>query len=368
MTLDDMSSLGEKGFLADLLPRLYVDPALVGGFGHDASVIELSDAPFNLIQKIDRASHPVALKEGWCGYRAWGQMAVTANCSDILASGGRPVAFMMAVMVPGHENASNVQEIILGAADECRANGVVYAGGDTKEAKDAHVVGTTIGVIDKDGFLPRNTAEPGDQIFCAGLIGGFTGAYFMLKKVPPEQRDRAADEYIQYLSSPRAQWNVAGTVNSKKVARCGMDASDGVLDVLQVFASSGVRVNLHLDAIPYHDFALECARKTGIPLTQLIFGGGDWNILYCVPPAKVSEFHKMRDASVPVFHIGEVTSGNGVVASTIEGADFALHGVVNEHFKARIEDAADFMTSIETGDFLRRVPAPDEAVQDRYTG
>ncbi|MGP3964958.1 thiamine-phosphate kinase [Nonomuraea sp. 3N208] len=353
MTTDDMTSLGEKGFLADLLPRLYSDPLLVGGFGHDASVIELTNAPFNLIQKIDRASHPVALKEGWCDHRTWGQMAVTANCSDILASGGQPIAFMMAVMVPGTENARDVQEIIFGAANECRANGVVYAGGDTKEAKDAHVVGTAIGIVAKDGFLPRNTAMPGDQIFCAGLIGGFAGAYFMLKRVPQDQRDRPAEDYIRYPSSPRAQWRVATEVNALKAARCGMDASDGILDVLQTFSSAGVQVSLNLDAIPYHPFALECARKTGVPLTQLIFGGGDWNILYCVSPERADELRKLGDTSFPLFHIGEVTSGSGVVARAEDGARFAVSGVVNEHFKSRIEDATDFMTTIETGNFLQ---------------
>ncbi|MCG5211956.1 thiamine-phosphate kinase [Streptosporangium sp. KLBMP 9127] len=347
----DLTSWGEKGFLADLLPGLYVDPLLLGGFGHDASVIELPDAPFNLIQKIDRASHPVALKEGWSGYRTWGRMAVTANCSDILASGGRPIACMMAVMVPGTEKAVNVRDIIFGAADECRANGVIYAGGDTKEAQDPHVVGTAIGIIEKDGFLPRNTAEPGDQLFCAGLVGGFAGAYFMLKNVPQDERDHTVDAYIEYLASPIAQWCAAREMNKRKAARCGMDASDGILDVLQTFSSAGVQVNLDLAEVPYHDFAVECARKTGIPLTQLIFGGGDWNILYCVPPDRVAELREVR--GVPIYRIGEITAGSGVVARAGDGAEHMVRGVVNEHFKSRIEDATGFMDSIEKGRFIQ---------------
>jgi thiamine-monophosphate kinase len=350
---DDLASLGEKGFLARVLPTLYVDPLLAGGFGHDAAVIELAGAPFNLIQKIDRASHPVALKEGWAGHRTWGRMAITANCSDILASGGRPIACMMAVIVPGTEQASDVQDIILGAADECRANGVIYAGGDTKEAREAHVVGTAIGIVEKDGFLPRNAAQPGDQVFCAGLVGGFAGAYFMLKNVSPEKRDHAAQEYIEYLSSPTAQWQVAQEMNSKKAASCGMDASDGILDVLQTFASAGVQARLDLTKIPYHRFAAECAQKTDIPLTQFIFGGGDWNILYCVPPGRAAELHELNSPSLPLYHIGEITSGSGVVAQDGDGAQFVVHGIVNEHFKSRIEDAASFMDHIRKGNFIQ---------------
>ncbi len=345
----NLTDLGEKGFLASLLPGLSPDPRLLGGFGHDASVIEMKDAPFDLIQKIDRASHPVSLKEGWSGYRTWGQMAITANCSDILASGGRPLACMIAVMVPGTERASDVQDIVLGAADECRTRGIVYAGGDTKESRDSHVVGTAVGLINKGGLLRRDTARPGDQLFCAGSIGGFAGAYFTLKKIPEGDRARKTAEYVDYLASPVAQWRVGLEMNSRRAARCGMDASDGVLDVLQTFSSAGVQIVLDLDHIPYHDFAIECAQKTPIKLTQFIFGGGDWNILYCVPPDRAEVLKGLEG----LHHIGSVTHGSGVVATDSDGSRFAVRGVVNEHFKSRIEDALGFMDSIEKGDFIQ---------------
>ena len=347
-----MNSLGEKGFLQEILPRLFSDPRLVGGFGHDASVIELPDAPFNLIQKIDRASHPVALKRGWADHGSWGRMAVTANCSDILASGGRPVSCMIAVMVPGEKNADDVRDIIVGASDECRANGVVYAGGDTKESADAHVVGCSIGIISKTGFLPRNTAEPGDRIFCAGRIGGFVGAYFLMRNVHGDEQGAGTRAYTDYLSLPVAQWAVAREVNAREVARCGMDASDGILDVLQTFAARGVGVEIHLDRIPYHQFAVECAAKTEIPLTQFIFGGGDWNILYAVSPEAADKLAEEVGGRLPLFEIGEVTEDPGVWARGSKGERLPIAGVVNEHFVSRIEDATGFMDHIERGNFV----------------
>jgi thiamine-monophosphate kinase len=347
-----MNSLGEKGFLHEILPGLYEDPRLVGGFGHDASVIELPGAPFNLIQKIDRASHPVALKRGWADHGSWGRMAVTANCSDILASGGEPVSCMVAVMVPGEKNADHVRDIIVGASKECRERGIVYAGGDTKEAADAHVVGCCVGIIPKDGFLPRNTAKPGDRIFCAGRIGGFAGAYFLMEKVHGNTSSEETRHYTDYLSLPVAQWEVAREVNSRGVARCGMDASDGVLDVLRTLTAPGVGVELHLDRIPYHAFALECAAKTEIPLTQFIFGGGDWNILYAVPPEAAEQLTAEVGDRLPLFEIGEVTEGKGVWARGNSGERLPVTGVVNEHFVSRIEDAAGFMDHIERGSFV----------------
>ncbi|GAB4061368.1 thiamine-phosphate kinase [Catellatospora paridis] len=349
----DLRSLGEKGFLSGLLGDLFVDPRLIGGFGHDASVIAMPDSPFDLIQKIDRASRPVALSLGLAGYETWGRMAVTANCSDILASGGRPLSVMIAIMVPGEETAANVRDIVFGAAAECRRHGVVFAGGDTKEAADAHVVGTAIGTVGADRFLPRNTARPGDRVFCAGRVGGFAGSYFLIRDVHQGEARPEAEGYIEYLSTPTAQWRTAGVVNAGGYARCGMDASDGLLDVLQTFAAAGVRIEIELDAVPYHTYAVECAKATSIPLTQLMFGGGDWNILYCVPDSRADELVRVAEAEgLPLFQIGRVTEGEGVVAVDRDGVEFALRGVVNEHFKNRIEDAGSFMDHIEKDNFL----------------
>lgn len=352
LSTEKMKDLGEKGFLQTILPTIYTDPRLVGGFGHDSAVIELPNAPFNLIQKVDRASHPVSVKKGWSDYRTWGQMAVTANCSDILASGGTPIACMLAIIIPGTELAVNVTDIIRGAADECRRHGVVYAGGDTKEGSGGNVIGTTVGTIPKDGFLPRNTAKPGDQLYCAGLIGGFVGAYFMLEDVLNDHETAEARKYIEYLSTPVAQWAVAGKVNSERLAHTGMDASDGLLDVFQTFASAGVRIEINLEEIPYHEFALTCAQRTRIPLTQFIFGGGDWNILYCVSPESVHRAESLRKAGLPLFHVGQIVGSNGVFAVDKNGRKFSIEGSINEHFANRIEDAGSFMDLLKNGNYL----------------
>jgi thiamine-monophosphate kinase len=349
----DMNELGEKAFLSRVLPALYADPRLLGGFGHDAAVIELPDAPFNLIMKVDRASYPVAVRRGWSGYKTWGQMAITANCSDILASGGRPLACMVAVMAPGSEKAADVQDIILGASDECRSHGVVYAGGDTKETDTVQVVGAAVGVIAKTAFLPRTGVRPGDELYCAGRIGGFAGAFLLLEEEAIGGTHDIGDEWKSYIGSPVAQWIVAGEVNKLGIARCGMDASDGMLDVLQTFASSGVQVRIDLENIPYHPFALECAEATGIRVTQLMFGGGDWNILYCMPPGAADKLMDSKGSSLPLFRIGEIGEGSGVCAIDGEGREWQIAGAVNEHFRSRIEDAGTFMDVIKNIDYLK---------------
>src|SRR6266849_2733515 len=129
-----MNDLGEKAFLSALLPHLHVAPAFVNGFGNDASVIDLGWQEQLLVMKIDRAGSPIAAKRGWSDYRMWGRLAVTANCNDILAVGGRPTAMMLCVCVPGSWSTRDVTDIILGCEEECLRLGIAFVGGDTKEA------------------------------------------------------------------------------------------------------------------------------------------------------------------------------------------------------------------------------------------
>lgn len=348
-----MNDLGEKGFLASVLPKLWVSPSLLGGFGHDAACIELPESPFDLMMKIDRASRPVALKQGWADHASWGRMAVTANCSDVLASGGRPLAVMICVMVPGSMPSQDVADVISGAAELCRENGVTYAGGDTKESAEAHVVGAAIGVVKKGGFLRRDVAQPGDQIFCAGKIGGFIAAYLALTDSPNSVSSQDGQLHRRYLAWPEPQWQAAGKVNGLQAARCGMDASDGLFDVLQQFTKHGVSATINLRDLNYHPFAVQYAKQVGIDASQLIFGGGDWNIIYCVPPERADEVANLQKEGLSLWRLGEIGDGRGVWATGEDGRTREVHGPVNEHFRSRIEDASSFMSEIRGGNFFR---------------
>lgn len=177
----------------------------------------------------------------------------------------------------------------------------------------------------------------------------------MLAEVIDGSQANEAREYIEYLSTPVAQWEVAEKVNAERLAHAGMDASDGLLDVLQTFASPGVGIEINLEEIPYHQFALSCSKRMNIPLTQLIFGGGDWNILYCVSPESSLRAESLRKSGLPLFRIGQVVDGNGVFAVDADGRKFSIEGAINEHFANRIEDAGSFMDLLRHGNYLHAV-------------
>jgi thiamine-monophosphate kinase len=345
-----MGDLGEKSFVRNILGRLHADSRLITGHGQDASAVGVDESVRGLAFKIDRAATPVAFTHGWADSAVWGRMAVTANCSDLLASGAVPLAFMIAITVPRDWPASEVEKIVLAAQEECRRRGIVFAGGDTKEGPAPQVVGSAIGTYSHDlRPLARNTARPGDSLIITGEVGGFLGAFLQLKY----RRDAGPAErqaWIDYLAHPVASWDEARYVRDRLPARAGVDTSDGVFDALTELTRAGVGIEVDLDRIPFHPFARECAETLELPLRNLLFGAGDWNILYAMDGQTAA----LHDDSQRVVRIGTFTKDSGVLAREA-GKPYEMTGPRNEHFRSRLEDGDPFVDYVIRSDWFKPI-------------
>jgi thiamine-monophosphate kinase len=346
--IKNMGDVGEKKFLGDLLPKLFVDPMFVNGFGQDASVIDLGLQEQLLVMKIDRAASPIASVHGWENYRLWGRLAVTANCSDILATGASPKAMMLSVCVPRDWTTKDVCDIVLGCEEECRRWNVAFVGGDTKEAPHPQVIGSAIGIVNRDDLLTRHKIRPGQLLVIAGSVGGYIGSYLQLTcRHPDAIASKHREEWMRYLSFPTARWAEARAVRLHGSATAAMDTSDGLYDTLLAMGAGKVGVEIALDSIPYHPAAIECSKFFAVPIFNTAFSVGDWNIIYSVDKAKIGKL--MADAQcnkLELAVIGEFIERPGVFARGNKGELYSVNGVTNEHFVQRMEDEKQFVDSI----------------------
>lgn len=353
-----LRDIGEKAFIAQLLGGLRTDSSFVNGFGHDASIVDLGLADALLVMKIDRAAQPIASIRGWTDFRLWGRLAVTANCSDILAIGGQPRALMLSLCLPGDWESDAAEAVVLGCQEECERNGIAFVGGDTKEAAQPQVVAAAIGSIPRGRVVRRHAARVGDVVLYAGQLGGYLGAYFQLSNGQTlAAEDRA--QFIEYVARPTARWREAAMIYEAGLPSAATDCSDGLLDVLGSLLPRGLGIELDIDAIPLHPFARDAAAVLGIPSFNLAFGVGDWGIGFAVEP-KLADAVMARVASqddrVSISRIGRVTAESGILA--IEGRSgkrFSISGVVNEHFRDRMEDQGSFMREVSRLVALRPV-------------
>jgi thiamine-monophosphate kinase len=330
-----MTDVGEKAFLANLLPTLSVDPAFVNGFGHDASVMDIGLPETNLVMKIDRAAKPIAALNGWSDYRVWGRMAVTANCSDILAVGGRPRGFMLSLSMQDDTPVDIAEAIVAGAAEECQRHGVAFLGGDTKEAIGMNVVGAAFGTIDKNRHFDRHLGEVGDLLVLAGTVGGFLGAYRACQAGGVPQPDA-----VEYLARPQAAWREAMALASLDGIRSACDLSDGLGSSALNVVGPGLGAVLDFDALPFHPLARASAATRGVDLLPYAFGVGDWGILYAVAPSTGSVIADLQTKGLSLSVIGQVESRAGLRLR--RGALFAITAAENEHFSHRMEDQGDY--------------------------
>lgn len=350
-----IEELGEKAFLSALLPQLVTKSNFVNGFGHDASIIDLGLDDIAIAMKIDRAGKPVAAINGWTDYRLWGRLAVTANCSDILAIGATPKGFMLSISVPRTWESSVVEEIVFGAQQECEINGVTFLGGDTKESTEPQVVGAAIGTVCSEYYLNRKIASKGDYLVLAGSLGGFVGGYLQAK-----DNTKRTKKCIEYMAFPRARWKEADLINQERLAIGGMDLSDGLYDALQAIVATGNGAVIDINALPFHSLAIESSEIYSIPLFNLAFSVGDWAMLYAVSPSKIDALLSLAgNTSAELTVIGRVTDMEGIYGKDKSNEVYRIDGIVNENFRSRMEDQGSFFDSIRNKVSLIKVSDDD---------
>lgn len=333
-----MSNVGEKQFIKNLLTTLVPSSEFVNGFGSDASLIDVGLEKL-ISLKIDRAATPTASKRNWCDYKLWGRIAVTSNCSDILASGGQPYGVMLAVTVPPNFEAQRVMDIIHGADEECRINNVSYLGGDTKEAREANIVGCAVGLNDKDFCLNRNNIEADDLIVIAGKLGGFLGAYIStIEREKSQGNTNGCADYIQYMAYPKAKWDESKFIREHKLATAGMDLSDGLFDALSTMTHGVYGAEIEIDKLPFHNFARESSDRFSVNLTNFAFTTGDWGIVFSVPIERQGEINLAIESGLNLSVIGRWTDSKKIIALDKLGNKYSVSGIVNEHFVSRMED------------------------------
>lgn len=338
-----LSDLGEKSFLAGMLPQLAVDTAFINGFGHDASVVDVG-LEQNIAVKIDRAPFPVALRHGLGTYRTWGRLAVVANVSDLLAIGALPRAMMLSMVLPRDFAAADAQAIVEGCAEACEQHGIAFVGGDTKEGISPQVVGAAWGTIKKGRHLGRARAYPGDALFVAGSLGGFAAALTLIH----EHRELASlkERCVQVLTLPSARIRAGQYLRDAEGIRASCDLSDGLPEAVDIFCGSEVGITLNEALLPLHELVAEAALFTGAAAWRFALAAGDWAVAFVVEESTVNRFKAAITGSMEVHQLGTFDPSGIRQILDLKGQLHPMPQVINEQFKSRIEDEGHYLSSL----------------------
>ncbi|WP_374667245.1 thiamine-phosphate kinase [Ramlibacter sp.] len=264
--------------------------------------------------------------------RRLGHKALAVNLSDLAACGAEPLAFTLALALPGADEAwlGAFAEGLLALAD---AHGCELVGGDT--TRGPLCIGITVfGEVPAGGALLRSGARPGDDLWVSGTLGdarlaleAFRGTVSLPQPVFEAARLRMEQP------SPRVALGMA----LRGIANAAIDISDGLLgDLGHVLRRSAVGATVDADAAA----ALLGARALGWPappeaMRDLVLAGGDdYELAFAAPPdARAAVEAAGRTTGTPVTRIGRIDAEAGLRIVDAQGVPLGRDWQGFDHFR-----------------------------------
>ncbi|MFH1084276.1 MAG: phosphoribosylformylglycinamidine cyclo-ligase [Chloroflexota bacterium] len=172
----------------------------MGAFGglFDASRLKAMRAPV-LVGSTDGVGTKIMVAMALGSYATLGQDIVNHCVNDILVQGAEPLFFLDYVAAPRIEPEA-IAAIVGGMAEACLAAGCAILGGETAEMPGVYqpgeidIVGTIVGVVERDEIIDGSTITPGDVLIGLPSSGLHTNGYTLARRVfPPESFGRYAE-------------------------------------------------------------------------------------------------------------------------------------------------------------------------------
>jgi len=258
---------------------------LVGGdrTRDDCAVIPLGDTV--LVATTDmlhtKTDFLLGMTDWQCGW-----MAIAVTLSDIASMGAAPRWILLAV---GLDRAERLRPIMEGARACCDRFGAELVGGDIDSHDELTLVSTGLGTVEPEHLVRRSGARVGDLVCVTGVLGRAQAAidgYSQYRKVLFEPQPRVAE----------------GQILGRNGASSMMDISDGLalsLHDLTLANPWGYRIDpARLPLIG------DIPREKALDLA--LYGGGDYELLFTVPP------DRLPIKGIPMHVIGEVTREPGI--------------------------------------------------------
>ncbi|HVS21675.1 MAG TPA: thiamine-phosphate kinase [Pyrinomonadaceae bacterium] len=352
---------------------------VVTGIGDDAAVISQM-AGRHAVVTTDLLVEDIDFHRDAAPPRLVGHKALAVSLSDIAAMGARPLCSLVSIGLPsGVWNQGFKDEFFEGYLKLADQYGVTLAGGDVSETKDRIVIDSiVIGEAAAGIAVLRSTAQPGDQIFVTGTLGGAAAGlkliemgarisrqeYAKARGASPTVREgsvteplavasglrtanqslpRSEDDAIQTLllrhlrPSPRVGWGIV--LGEERLASSMIDISDGLSsDIAHVCRESNVGALIQSAKIPIDkDVTKLCGRRALDPLMLALHGGEDFELLFTVHPDNVAHLPKRVDG-VAITCVGEVTNEPAVIRIAEKNRVWDLQPQGFQHFAERVKN------------------------------
>src|SRR5438552_4625948 len=360
---------------------------LVTGIGDDASVISQL-AGRAMVVTTDLLAEGIDFYREATPPRLLGHKALAVSLSDMAAMGARPLWSLVSIGLPDDVwNDTFKDEFFEGYLTLADEYGVTLSGGDVSRTLQQIVIDSILlGEVSSGAAVLRSTAQPGDQIYVTGALGGAAAGLKLIEmgarirrqeaggrlpeegegrgtsptvregslSEPPADRGpqagrplgvavaggpgRSEDDAIQTLllrhlrPHPRVGWGIV--LGEERLAGAMIDISDGLSsDLAHLCRESNVGALIQSAQLPIDKDVIKlCGRRALDPLALALHGGEDFELLFTVHPENAARLPK-RDDGVAISYIGEITNEPGKIRIAEKNRVWDLPQKGFEHFK-----------------------------------
>lgn len=225
-----------------------------------------------------------------------GWKAMSANVSDIVSNGGKPLYALISLFLPKETKLKWIEELYDGINESSKFYGFKVIGGNLssfdKKVIDIFMAGEV------SSFKGREGAKPKEKVFVSGTLGDSKAGLILLlenkKDLKPYEK-----ALIERHLRPTARIDYLSHIS--KYASSSMDISDGLsADIFRLAKRSRVVIRINKKSIPISKELRTFCEERGLdPYEFAIEGGEDYQLLFT---HKESYYNPFLDMSM----IGEV--------------------------------------------------------------
>ena len=161
----------------------------LGAFGglYDAGALQKMAQPV-LVASIDGVGTKTKVAAAMGRWDTVGFDIVNHCVNDIVVQGATPL-FFLDYVASSKLKPAQISTVVRGIAAACRVLGIPLLGGETAEMPGVYqsgeidIVGTIIGMLDRDNIIDGSTIEAGDHIIAFPATGLHTNGFSLARKV-----------------------------------------------------------------------------------------------------------------------------------------------------------------------------------------
>lgn len=314
---------GEFDLIDRIAARIVARGDVVLGIGDDAALLQ-PPAGQQLVVAMDTLNAGVHFPHDTAPADV-GWKALAVNLSDLAAMGAAPAWCTLSLSLP-ESDAAWVDGFLDGFDAIARTHGVALVGGDTTRGPLSVCV-TAFGFVAPGRALRRNAALVGDDLWISGTPGDAAAA------LAQWSAGGARDPMLRArLDRPTPR--VALGLRLSDLAHAAIDISDGLLaDLAHICRASGVRAEVDVDALPVSDALHAAVSDLDTRRALQASGGDDYELCFTAPVSRRDAIAAAAlDAGVIVARIGHIVEGQGVHATTADGASWTPARTGWDHF------------------------------------